>query len=425
MQNLKIRLFIFLLVSATTSIGFAQCPTGDITISNQNQVNNFPQTYPNCHRLNAGLFIDGTNVTNLDSLIQIDTIDATLSIFENLQLVSLAGLKNLKSVQDFSISGSPLLTSLKGLDSLKTATNSLVIGQMNGLESLEGIQAEYVRQFAILQCNKLTSLQGLDKLGRVSTFAITQNENLVSFNGVNPRLTFGDHFTINSNPKLVELANFENFDFVYNLDIRNNLVLNNLNGLRNLKRTFYFSLVNNPALENLDILTNLNTIELEMTIAKNAKLKSIEGLANVDAGLLDSISIIDNVTLSMCSMKSVCDFLNLDMGKYSISNNAVGCNDKVSILAQCNTTSSFFEKSNDVTFYPNPATDFVYFKGLKGIRKLGIYHISGILIQSVEVKGDELVLPVDHLVSGIYFLKPTDPQISPSKVMKLFVSQLK
>ena len=158
--------------------------------------------------------INATNATNLDSLQQIDTIDLGLTMYDNTQLLNLSGLKNLTSIQDFVLSGSPLIKNLIGLDSLKIATNSLGVGQMSGLESLKGIQAEYIRQFTIIYCPKLTDLTGLDKLGRTGTFNVLRNENLVSLNGINPHLGFGDHFRVDSNPKLIALANFENMAFV-------------------------------------------------------------------------------------------------------------------------------------------------------------------------------------------------------------------
>jgi len=72
MKNLKTLNFFFSLLFCVLIKGLsAQCPTTDITLSTQSQVDSFPILYPNCSILMEGLTIDGLAITDLSPLSSI------------------------------------------------------------------------------------------------------------------------------------------------------------------------------------------------------------------------------------------------------------------------------------------------------------------------------------------------------------------
>jgi hypothetical protein len=101
---------------------YGQCPTGDVHLSKQNEVDNFVATYPNCTEIN-GMFEIGTilvgdfsDITDLSGLDDIATVNGDLSIWGNEQLTSLAGLEGLQSINgDLNLQGNDLLLAIQNL----------------------------------------------------------------------------------------------------------------------------------------------------------------------------------------------------------------------------------------------------------------------------------------------------------------------
>jgi len=77
------------------------CLPEGIWLSTQQQIDSFPINYQGCTQIEGSVYIgnwDPTNITNLDSLIQLTTIAGGLSIEANSLLTSLSGLNNLVSI---------------------------------------------------------------------------------------------------------------------------------------------------------------------------------------------------------------------------------------------------------------------------------------------------------------------------------------
>ena len=123
-----------------TTIVYSQCPSGTITISNQNQINNFAATYSGCTNITGDLFISGNNISSLQGLSQITTVAGQTTVYLCPNLTSLDGLQNISSMDTISIGFNSNLTSLAGLQSLVTLSNVLSINANPLLNNLNGLQ---------------------------------------------------------------------------------------------------------------------------------------------------------------------------------------------------------------------------------------------------------------------------------------------
>ena len=92
--------FLILLSCFFSNAIFAQCPSGNLTLSSQTEVNDFATDYPGCTAIPAGieLTISGSGITNLDGLLVLIEINGNLEIEDCDDLTSLAGLQNITTV---------------------------------------------------------------------------------------------------------------------------------------------------------------------------------------------------------------------------------------------------------------------------------------------------------------------------------------
>lgn len=174
-------LLFFLMM--TTHCSWAQCPTGPVQLTTQQQVIDFGVNFPSCtavgnltisgsditdltplqNLLLAGsVSVEGVSVVNLNGLHNIRTVTGGFGILNLEKLTSLGSLK-LKAVQSLSISGTPNLPDLTGLDSLTTINSSLTISRtpfvnLTGLENLQSIDG----RLTITSNAGLVTLSGLN-----------------------------------------------------------------------------------------------------------------------------------------------------------------------------------------------------------------------------------------------------------------------
>src|SRR5690606_10972049 len=116
----KFWLFVFL---TFFSLGVkAQCPTGDINLNSQAQVDAFGVNYPNCTEISGGLFIYG-NITDLSPLSNLTSIGGHLQISDTYTLTNLDGLSNLTSIGGYlAIYNNQALTDISGLQNINPAS---------------------------------------------------------------------------------------------------------------------------------------------------------------------------------------------------------------------------------------------------------------------------------------------------------------
>src|SRR5690606_12802730 len=150
-----------------------QCPTGDVNLSSQAQVDAFGVNYAHCtniiHSLYIGSNIFGatTDINNLNGLSNVTSIGGYLDISSNPNLQNLDGLSNVTSVGSLArIWNNQNLTNLNGLSSLTTIGSYLAIdanpnlSNLNGLSNLTSIGGK----LQISYNNSLTNIDGLQNI---------------------------------------------------------------------------------------------------------------------------------------------------------------------------------------------------------------------------------------------------------------------
>ncbi|MEZ4849181.1 MAG: hypothetical protein R3B93_11300 [Bacteroidia bacterium] len=163
---------------------FGQCPTGNLLLSTQAEIDNFPINYPNCTSTFNSLEINGNSITNLQGLSSLQTV-GDLTIKNNPNLTSLSGLDNLQSTFVFLFRNNDSISDFSGLENLTFATD-IIVEYNNSLTSLQGLNN--VQGTFILDINSNPSLTGidafLDSLKSAMQVIIRANPLITNLNGL-------------------------------------------------------------------------------------------------------------------------------------------------------------------------------------------------------------------------------------------------
>jgi len=363
------------------------------------------------------------NVT-LDSIVGISNlfIDDEFRLENNINLLWIEKFLLLKKISTFTLKDCPALESLDFMDNVDSIFTLYIQGNTKGLKKIDGFPSlKYLYRFYLLGNTGIDSILLGNDLGDVGVVLI-QNENLTffkAFNGTdnnmvsenstahdivileNKSLNYLDFcnktlsfksISISSNPLLAtlkvgenaklisavfelinnpKLGNFEGFnttkfaDFI-SIDQNNNL--KNLNCFQNLKKTILLSISGNGALENLSgSFRNLDTIgstgiaSSGLYISSNRSLNSLEEFQDVK--YMNYIKIHGNKRLGLCSIKSICNHIEMGRPIDVNADNFPGCSSINQILTGCSPSSIGEISANpNLILYPNPTSDILSFK---------------------------------------------------------------
>ncbi|NTV83137.1 MAG: T9SS type A sorting domain-containing protein [Bacteroidales bacterium] len=360
-------------------------------LNSQQEIDNFQDDHPGCTAIDGDLVIEGSDITNLDSLIVITSIEGQLwikhnpelvslsgldsisfigedlRIYDNDSIVNLSGLGNLVFVGDrIMISDNASLTSFSGMDKLTETQGLLIIStndalvDLNGLENLQRIGGHLKISFnvglssleglenvdtvggslGILYNSSLLTLSGLN--GLIAVFGLTQilgNDSLQSLTGLENLNYIGEEFSIESNPKITDLTGLSSLNFVGStFYIDDNNSLSSLSGMGN-----FDSINGNLMISQNNALTSLNGLEnvvslSSLVVFNNLSLNSLSGIENIIPNSINGLYLHDNPLLENCEVLSICEFLASPTGAVGIYNNAPGCNSPPEIAHQCGFT---------------------------------------------------------------------------------------
>ena len=373
------------------------CLPDGIIFTSQAQIDSFKINYPGCSIVEGDVRIEGNDISNVDSLITITTIQGKLKIgnlfVENLILSDLTGFSNLTEVgEEMDISNNTILTSLDGLNNLTSFPEPTFINRnpsLASLASLSNLSSSATLFILIHQNGALTDLTGLESLTSANNITIRRNDNLVSLTGLD-NISDVDDFHIIGNVILENFIEFDNLTTVRNLSIVDDSSLTSISGLTNLTSiTGDLLIENNPLLSSLSPFVNVTSIGGKLTIdgcnslstldgfeniitigaspvdlgnliiSNNQSLINLSGLENLEASSIIDLTIVNNPTLSECSVQSICEYLVSPNGTVSIANNASGCESSEEVEAACLVgIDEINEKS--FTLYPNPSTGKIF-----------------------------------------------------------------
>lgn len=148
------------------------CLSGGITFSNQSEIDNFPNNYPDCTQILGNVVIQNGNITNLDGLSQITYIGGSLIINNNTNLATLSQQNNDESQHVITF----------GLNNLTSISNNLVITNNANLTQINGFSSlNFVGGFIQIENNNsLVDISSLQNINSTSfdDLIITNNNSL-------------------------------------------------------------------------------------------------------------------------------------------------------------------------------------------------------------------------------------------------------
>ncbi len=311
-----------------------------IVFNSQRQVDEFVVNYPTCTR-NVNITIESTDarnpITNLNGLRNLELIK-NLIIRNNSQLTSLIGLERLKTItENFTIEGNTALVSLAGLTNLESVGDELKIERNNDLQTIGALpKLKLVNSLILTNNPKLTNLSGLESLSTIerncfltNSPALTsltglrsltaigsefflQKTSVQNFNGLNQAVKIANIIRITDNPLLTTLEGL-GAGVVYYI-LRNDR-LRDLACFRGTTNASVVIIAENNALINLsgaESLTNIKTIQ----ITSNSALQNLNGLENVTR--IDELRISTNKALQNLNGLQKLQFV----GSFSLFSNA-------------------------------------------------------------------------------------------------------
>jgi hypothetical protein len=323
---------VVLLLTLLSNLNAQTCLPNGISFKNQGQINSFRANFPGCEIIEGGVFINDTNISDLDSLIDITSINGTFYLNDNAS-ISLLGLQN--------------ITSLGGLTIIDDGLNNF-----QGLENVEIIYGD----LRIDDCHGI-STEGLTALEEVQ----------------------GDFYIYdNTGLSLVGLPALEKIDG--NLIIKDNEV------------------------SSLEELISVKAIGGQLSIRDNALLSSLVGLDSIDANSITELILEVSDSLSFCSVKSICDYLSMNLGPSTIGQNLSGCNTEDEILDLCSSPTAILDiETSSIRIYPNPVVDLLQISHeLPDVSELIVFNSTG--KELIRLQGDVKELNVAHLNGVIYIL---------------------
>ncbi len=255
------RMYFVLMALVFSCIGFGQCPGEDVLLFSQAEVNNFSLEYPNCDTIESFLLIQGSDITDVSSLSQINSVGSLL--INETALSSLQGLEALT------------ITGLSDEDAFIVIDDNPLLQH---IEFLNNFTVNLPVVFLIRDMENLTSLEGAEPIGEVVTLILENNDALTDLNGLNenlniigglvqsPFLYIGEHANLTDISRL-NTAQFNSFT---SAEIINNTQLSVC------ENDLVCTLIANNAITILDNALGCNTRSEVQLVCNNLSLQQNE-----------------------------------------------------------------------------------------------------------------------------------------------------
>ncbi|MBZ9630081.1 hypothetical protein LB465_04760 [Salegentibacter sp. LM13S] len=279
--------FLFLCCFLTLNLAAAQCPTGDVRLNDQNEVEEYLNSYLSCETITGDLYI-GSGVIDLSRLTAIKRIKGDL-IIEGAQITEFSNFDNLEFVEgNLTFNGLIKADELNDFNNLKKIGGSFTITNWESLSYIDAFYAlEEVKGDFLITDSGLISLigfmkleivygdfelsdypHGLDDFAKLHSVGgdfiirdtginfITGFNTLTSVGSLSP--TGGD-LIISGNIELIEISGFNNLTHIYgSMVIDNNENLPDIKGIRSLNElNGTLQITDNPLLNTLEGLQSL------------------------------------------------------------------------------------------------------------------------------------------------------------------------
>ena len=235
-----------------------------------------------------------------------------------------------------------------------------IIFHQNEIDSFRYLYPGCTRIEGKVSLHLVQNVYGLTMLTSIGGKLEVVHAMFSDFKGLENLRTIDGNLEIFDNSKLISLTGLNGLSKVGgNLSIGLNDGLTSMTGLESLDsigESLY--IFHNDALYSLTGMQNITIVNGQLFIDHNPYLQSLTSLDRLDGGLLDSLVITENSSLTECDIQSVCNYLGLPGSKATIEDNAPGCQSREEVLAGCSAGTPDGTGIDKATLrlYPNPAT---------------------------------------------------------------------
>lgn len=336
-------LSLALIFAAPATLWAADCTSLIIGLYSQQDVDNFQANHGPCDRV-LTLYIEGSDITNLDGLSALAEVGSSLNITNNDVLIDTNGLSSLTSVgRNILIQNNASLTNLDGFSALTSVNEDLLIYLNGALVNIDGLSGlTYIgASLVILENVELTSIDGLSALSSIGVsdhadqrfLHIGKNDALRNLDGLSALTTVGPHpsaggssavvmiennasltdlnglsalssilgdLYITDNPSLLSVDGLSSLTRVYDLGIGGNTALTSIGGLSSLTNVENLGIGQNDALTDLSGLSSLTTIWRDLEISNNLALTNLDALSGL-THVGNNLEIQSNHQLNQCT----------------------------------------------------------------------------------------------------------------------------
>jgi len=412
-KRLPISFWLVLSVIVPSLVKAQTCLPEGFTFQHQEEIDQFPLQYPQCHEISGGVIIEGSDedpIVNLSGLNQISSLGSFLEIRNNSQLHSLAGLENLLEIRGrLSITANHSLENIEALHTLNSVGESVRISANPALEKITVLNGlKIIRgDLSISDNSLLAEINGFSNLIEIDgSLLITSNATLSNLDSLTDLRKVRGNLFVRDNQMLHDLTGLDHLSQVLSdLIIENNRSLVSLKGLQSLNAVGrYLQIVNNDNIQNLSGLDSVKSIGGLLQIYNNSILQSLGGIDQIAEQSIDNLAIIACPQLNDCAVTSICNYLRASDDRHSISGNKLGCNGRAQILERCdrmggNTTPA----PNVILLSPNPTNAIVRIKGFEQDASFQVRDISGKLL--IKDKLENNMVDLDGLPSALYLIE--------------------
>jgi hypothetical protein len=182
------------------------------------------------------LLIVGTSVTSLDGLDNLESVSRILTLSYNPSLESLNSLQSLVAVGEFlTIFYNSSLTSLNGLDNLESVGVAITLQFNDALNSIQGLSGLNSVERILLEENPLlSSLAGINYTSIEFSLQLVNNDGLQDFNGLQFDATTSAFLEVKDCDGITSMSGLEGLTDTFGLQFSENQNLLSLDGLENI-----------------------------------------------------------------------------------------------------------------------------------------------------------------------------------------------
>ncbi|TPV33420.1 T9SS type B sorting domain-containing protein [Paucihalobacter ruber] len=269
---------------------YSQCPSGDVILDNQSDVQEFLNNFGSCNTIDGDLKI-GFDVTDISELTSIVIIRGSLE----LSYAKVNGVSNFYNLEhvggDFIIRNSKVET-VASINNLHTVGGDFIISEnhptiisISGFEALQNVGGN----FFLNHNNTMQSLTGFENLTKVDGwFSISNNREITNVVGFDSLLTVGagmdgendynNAFVFSNNLYLETISGFNKLEKIHtSFRIVSNFYLRSVEGFSNLKSVDgFFGIMFCPILSTIPDFNKINDISGGFEIA-HTDLPSVSG----------------------------------------------------------------------------------------------------------------------------------------------------